>query len=316
MNINEILECYKINELEATKFELYYLLFVQLIAYCNWLDFFRDSQFVILLTEFDRDYRTSPMVLAARQNNIPSITLVHGILNPPFAYVPVLADQIWCWGRFQKKQLIAFGVPEEKIQVVGNPIAKYYDLKNSVRNSDQNICIGIGLNPMSKEENLLFLNSFRYNDLSYRFNWIIKLHPSMKKTEWMEGMVADNFLFFETEDLQLEDFFNRIDLLIVSNSGLGYEAIVNNIPVWVYRVEEGQDGHDGVMIELGRCPDIRDGESLKREMDVLLNNKNEYLRSLIESERIFVQDQFYEAIGEEASQIIFERINEILKYVE
>ena len=75
-----------------------------------------------IVTEFDRQSMWSCLVLSARQLEIPTFTLVHGVLGErAIGYVPVLADKVLCWGEMQRQQFLAEGEDPAKLLVAGCP---------------------------------------------------------------------------------------------------------------------------------------------------------------------------------------------------
>ena len=60
--------------------------------------------------------------MASKKLNIPSFSLMHGNVHNDFGYVPILADQLLVWGRFQKDLFIKkAGANKDQIKVVGAP---------------------------------------------------------------------------------------------------------------------------------------------------------------------------------------------------
>ncbi|MDZ7846851.1 MAG: hypothetical protein U5L96_08805 [Owenweeksia sp.] len=151
------------------------------------------------------------------------------------------------------------------------------------------------------------------NDDSAPFKWIVKLHPSMVKSGWMVDMENKNISIHESSVLSITDFFDAIDILVVGNSGIGYEAVVNEIPVWVYSPEKESLRHDKVMIQNGNCPDITDPSILRRHLQYLAHDAG-YLVSLLQKEKSFVLGEFYACTGKEASNTIIRCIEEEMMY--
>ena len=90
---------------------LFLIFFSQVLKLQTWLNIFDETKPKLVLLDCDRYQYSCPMVLAANIMGVNSITLVHGVISSPYGYNPVLADEIWCWGDFQKKILIDLGVP-------------------------------------------------------------------------------------------------------------------------------------------------------------------------------------------------------------
>jgi len=291
-----------------SKSELLLILYKQLVSISNWNVFFSKGKFKIVVVDFDRDFLTSSIILAAKKNHIKTVTLVHGVLNPPFAYTPIIADEIWCWGAYQKEQLISYKVASKRIKIVGNPIVKK-DKSKSPRKPIKTI--GFGLNPMPNEENVKFLNNVLSVIEDNKINLIIKLHPAMDKEFWVNRFYTKSITIYNSKEITNKAFFKEIDLLIIGNSGLGFEAVASNIPIWVYRVSPDKTGNDGVMIEDGGAPDISKNNIITKELEALLTVPN-YLINLHKIQKEFIEEKLYHAIGDDASKNIINEIKYIL----
>lgn len=309
----EIQNIYRCEGLEPNRLQLVFTLMIQLNSFNNWHSIFKVYRPAIIVVDFDRDNRNAPMILAAKKNTINTVTLVHGVINPPYGYWPLTANEIWCWGTFQKSQLMAHGISEKQIKVVGSPIVQKISKSLEEKQKSEIKTIGIGLNPMGDEYNHQLLSYLFENDDHIHFNWVVKLHPSMVKSKWMIDLEKENVSIHESDMLSIKDFFDAIDILVVGNSGIGYEAVVNEIPIWVYSPEKEGLGHDKVMIENGNCPDITDLENLRHHLYGLAYD-SEYLASLLEKEKSFVLGEFYSCIEKEASNKIIKAIEKELAY--
>jgi hypothetical protein len=310
-NKNKIINAYKKVPDFDYKWSLLFNLFIQLIALENWILFFSNNKFKLVVVDFDRDNKNSPLVLAAKKNDIYTITLQHGVINPPYGYFPVLAEEIWVYGSYSRSILIEYGVNPEKIKVVGNPIAVNYSLdKTNIKRKKKSI--GVALNPTGGEYNIRFLEEvFKCLDLNQYFNWIIKLHPSMKKDKYLSQFERESIVMYGFDEISNKEFFQEIDLLIVGNSGLGYEALSNYIPILVYWGPEKGMGHDKVMVEKGDCPEITNKFNYQSIMNKILT-KDDYLDELLLSELEFLNREFYYAIGAEAEKNIIDNVKSIL----
>ena len=78
------------------------------------------------------------LVLAARELDIPTLIVQHGMFGVKSAFIPMVADHIAVWGEESRKKLIEWGVPDSKITVTGNPkYDKLCDYINSNQKSDK-----------------------------------------------------------------------------------------------------------------------------------------------------------------------------------
>lgn len=73
----------------------------------------------LLVLPVDQLLSGSAACAAARQLGIPSLVLLHGAVSPYNA--PLTADRMGVWGRVSQDQLVALGVPRERLIVLGSP---------------------------------------------------------------------------------------------------------------------------------------------------------------------------------------------------
>jgi hypothetical protein len=60
-------------------------------------------------------------LVMARRHGVPSLVLQHGAPCCRFGFAPLTADRILVWGPSSARQLIDWGVPEERIEIAGSP---------------------------------------------------------------------------------------------------------------------------------------------------------------------------------------------------
>ncbi len=86
------------------------------------LEFLEAHRPSVILTEYDRNSLWSCLVLAARKLGIPSLTLVHGVIErDAFGFSPVLADHMLCWGELDRAKLVDAGEASSRVTVAGCP---------------------------------------------------------------------------------------------------------------------------------------------------------------------------------------------------
>jgi len=297
---------------------LFLILFLQTLKLQTWLILFDKVKPKLALFDLDRYINTSPIVLAANNKGIKSITLVHGVISSPYGYNPVLANEIWCWGEVQKKLLQKMGVEESRIRITGNPIAKreilissqVIDLKEAYSISKNQQVIGVAINPIenSKKYNSLIIQLVidaiqEFNNDSYVV--LIKFHPSQKISDIDERILNNPTIrvFNNSKNSNME-FFSLCNILLTHNSGIGYEAIVNDLLVGIINNIPIDQGNGKEMVELGNCPEFKNSKDLYHFLKDFENIKV----VLLNNQKRFVLNEYYHKIDEEAT-------NEILKNI-
>ena len=92
-----------------------------------------------------RDNGWADRIDAVHKNGGKSILYQQGVwgvdwVRPPFNE-PIISDKVCVWGPGDRKRLISYGVPEEKIVVTGSPIIKH--LKPRVAHSGKNVVFAL-----------------------------------------------------------------------------------------------------------------------------------------------------------------------------
>lgn len=259
----------------------------------------------LIIVDFDRS-KFAPLVLSGKCTDKFTVTLQHGVINPPYGYVPVLADKIFVWGELWKKLLVNLGTDPSKIDIVGSILVDRMNLQKKIDTKNLRT-IGIGPNPIGQLQNselwLPIINLI--NEIGY--NVIVKLHPSMEPISDPRSIFGENCTISLSSEIKNSEFFDKIDLLLISTSGLGYEAIEYGVPVMVVREGETSLGNDYIMVHYGKFPSL-DIENLKQ----VLENYKYKLDLLLLEERTFIDEQVYAARGPSALELIQTKLNKLI----
>lgn len=111
-----------LRSLPAARVYREYLFLAQAVRYLAALDAVAGA--ALVLTDFDRHNYCWPLVWAAKQHGIPTMTLVHGTPNEA-NYVPVLADWVGVWGQAQDSWFRRHS-PDTARVVIGRPEAEEF----------------------------------------------------------------------------------------------------------------------------------------------------------------------------------------------
>ena len=274
--------------------------------------------FKLVIVDFDRTFPIAPLILAAKARNIKTITLVHGSLSS-YGYTPILADEIWCWGRFQKEQLLDLNVCNSAIKIVGNPaifkINKSYDFKNDNATKyfkNQNLfTLGIVLTRKNSEY-LKFILEVRDKLNDSPINFLIKKHPfiDIKEELSIEKEIALNLKIFNNDLNDNYCFYHNCDLLITSGSSMTFEAIINDTPVCLIKLLPHEHTESKNLFQMRRdlnIPLFEDSYSTSTYIKNLLRHR-ELKGETLELQQIAVKNSIYSFIGDESIQNIKSQI--------
>ena len=266
----------------------------------------------LVITEFDRNGVAAPLILTARIFGIKTVTLVHGVIGN-YGYTPVLADYIYCFGEIQKTQLLAQGVAPEKIRVTGTSIIDLAGERAVIKTRDPSVFrLGLGISPLRKEtrEKMIRVVAQAAEKVK-KTELVIKLHPSLKKEDFTHFLKTfKNTGIKSSAEIDNNTFFKNIDLLIINSSGLGIEAMYQEVPVILMKLQENECGHFDLTANESGLP-VFSKESELIGMLLKYTADNNALQSIGEKGNAFARS-YYFATGKEASQNIIKELTTLL----
>lgn len=285
-------------------------LLVIAIAHLQWRmyttakNLFTVRSYRILLVDYDRFSSNIPLVLAARTCNIPSVSLVHGATNPIDHYVPVLANQLWVWGKEQEELFKQQHRDKLDIRVVGNPKVKPF----TVRKENKLQVAGLAMTRYSAIDRRKLVNLFLQGTTEIPRK-VIKMHPQDKEIDYVEFRHKDIELMGPENDA--DQFLGLIDILCVRRSQMGSDALSYDIPIIVCDGLDSNDLQNGEALkERAKCPLIEDYIELKREIDRLSFDSSYLLTRLSEQKTYF--DELFSFTGTRSTKCMVDTLLELI----
>ncbi len=279
----------------------------QRVAGC--LEFLDRTRPSVVLTEYDRNHLWSCLVLAARRLRIPSVTLVHGVMQrDAIGFSPVLADLIVCWGELDRRKLIDAGEPVEKIIVGGCPrLSRHLSVTSAQGKAKLALdplkpTVMFATSPGRSRPELaeLFCTSI---ERAGAVSGLVRLHPAEEFTTYAQiAQRHPKVRFLENEEASLDESLAAADLVVVCESGLGSDALIKRRPVIVLNSAATLTGHDWDLVELAGCPHARSSDELADHVGHMLTDPGFGERRAIAAER-YVAD-FCAAYGQDSARVI------------
>ena len=259
-----------------------------------------------VLIEYDRNARGSCLVLAARCRGIPSLTLVHGVINGPFGYNPVLANTVLCWGEIQRRQFINYGTESDRIEIVG------FDRMDEELQADQiEVRSGLGVaqdatvallatNPIELAARECFSRSFcEAVSQSPGILGLVRLHPSESLDAYKEVALSfPHVRFTANDELKPDEAIAAADVVVAHSSGFGGEALAKGRLAVVLDTLDSPIGHGEDLIRFGDVPRARSGEELSGIL-IRIRSDAGFREALRQSGEVYTKSMFA-AFGEEA----------------
>jgi hypothetical protein len=230
---------------------------------------------------------------------IPSVAIQHGTTG--FFCWPFASDLACVWGEIFAEEMRNFGVPQERMAVVGLPSTDkiFQHTKSSQywqeRNRPKPVCLFLSQTHGAVLEPAAFA-AYRQLviELTQRMpsiEWKVKLHPMENDTFYREmGTEVFNRLSFLPKQTSLEDAVDEADFVTTATSTAGLEAMMMDRPLIVAPATPR-------IRELGWWPAAGGGiyadsaEDFQRKLTKLVSDRNHWVRQL-ELQHAFLAKSF------------------------
>ena len=263
-----------------------------------------------VLVEYDRNARGAPLVLVAKRLGVPTLTLVHGVINGPLGYTPILADRVLCWGEHQRDQLIAMGTDPNRVEPVGfdrlepGAAAGGEAVRARLGLDEEGLIVMLATNPIDHTSRHRLVYTFCEAVIAApRCRGVVRLHPSESLTSY-DGVRREfpGVRFTANEELSPEEAFAVADVVVAHSSGFAGEALVRGCLAVVLDVIDHPLGHGADLIRLAGAPRARDVNELRDVLD-RVSESSELRAELKRGAARYIRN-FYTALGDEACRNI------------
>jgi hypothetical protein len=253
------------------------LLSSQRIAGC--LEALRREAPELIVTEYDRNYLWSCLVLAAKQLGIPSVTLQHGVIEQdPIGFSPLLADSIIVWGEFDRDKLVTAGENPERILIGGCPrLTREFSsdpsrsrAKLGLEPAPTTVMYATSPVPEFIPDVEMFCDAV---DAVDDVAGLVRLHPSdsLAKYESMRQR-HPQVVFSENSAASLDECLAAASLVVVRSSGVGSDALIKKRPAVVLNPNDTLVGHDLDLVETAGCLHARSAADLVEVIRCFVNS--------------------------------------------
>lgn len=296
------------NKIKSINYSLVYILLHSLYIE-SILSRFRDGKPKHVLFTYDRDQYSSILALTCKAIGVKTSTIIHGSsFHLPTGYLPFIADDILVWGRQHISFFYYFGIPIERMKVVGFPqfnngvgngmseTSSYLD--NNIKNK---IVVMLASQPNSNE--LKIIDLF-IHDLLKRVDIItvVKLHPShssLKKKDLSKQF--PNTIFLDSE-ISSKEALSMVDVLVGLQSTLLLEGLSLGKPSIIYQpLKELENGVGYLLHKNGGAPYVKDGQLLS---SIIPQRKSELNRALNLEKQLSYFNEIVEYRSNESSKMI------------
>ena len=210
----------------------------QIAAFQTYRTLFRMQTVPFIVCEYDQYNEVAAFLLAAREANIPTYTQTHGLLNSRFAYTPLVAENIFVWGKYHKQLLQSWGVNEANIHVTG--AVQYQEVEDL--NAERNTLlesyglghrvISLATNPMQPAVQAALISFVEglVTLLPKEWSLVLRPHPSEQMGPYEARLESKGVKVFDNSLMPIQDLLGLSDCVMVWNSAFAVDALVNKIP--------------------------------------------------------------------------------------
>jgi hypothetical protein len=231
----------------------------------------------VVLTMYDRNTLSACLVLVARSMGIPTLTLVHGVMNRGSGYTPLLADKALCWGELQRDQFLRLGVPPERLIVTGCPWLTR-TLSVDARSARKKVGLDLdrplallATNPIHLDLKLKMAKTF-CEAVSQVPGVLgaVRVHPSEKIREYDEfASTHPGVVFLENHAWSVDEAVAAADLVVGHDSGFCSDALLKGRPVVILDCLGIPLGNGRELIEEAGMPCARSAAQLAERLHQL-----------------------------------------------
>lgn len=213
----------------------------------------------LMLFSYDRDPLCGLVAATAKAMGIRSAVIVHGsTFHLPTGFVPVLCDDLLCWGDLQREMFSYYGSTAESIVLTGFP--KFRDVSSMNRVSllqkfnfsEADKVFLLATSPLKgeKDSELKVIESFlaAFSDVNPVLRPVIKLHPTRYDYLLPKIKAAHPEAFILPNDITTDNSLLLADVVVNLTSTFGIEALAANRPVLVFNpTQNAEEGIGGLL---------------------------------------------------------------------
>lgn len=257
-----------------------------------------------VLVDLDRSSFGTPIILAARNLGISNATLVHGSVFPPYHYVPVLADKIFCWGGIHVDLFKKY--TKKSVQyIVSGSLASAQNGELGDDKSDKLV----SLVSQNFSDDLQYsiikqLASISKNLSNKGIKLAVKGHPA-DDYKRLSKVCEDSRIYLFPKSTNLNQCINSTRVFIIVSSAFAFDALGYGIPIIFMPGKEEQSDLANLFHQEGNALVASNEQQLE---DFLLDeNLNKASYNLQDLKEFYTR--YILRFGSEAAEVIVAEMN-------
>lgn len=276
---------------KASCISIFFILFCQLASVKSVIKFLNyQTEATLICGDYDRGKDTAVLFASAKALNLKSITLQHGVINPPYGYNPIISDEIWVWGEMAKNQLVELGVDSRSIKITGTPIIEKKPISQIIKdkvihriNLDVGRNIILALSTPDKLNDIKLVTFFKEIQIKYgqpKDNFLVKIHPA-RNPEKYRWITEDFKIKILPSSLIFEEFINIVDILLIHSSGIATESILFDIRVGVIDILSISPGNGIELHKYCGVPLLKEPSDFVKLMNNRISDKKRFISNVL-----------------------------------
>ncbi|WP_165253983.1 UDP-N-acetyl glucosamine 2-epimerase [Adlercreutzia sp. ZJ304] len=211
--------------------------------------------YVSIFDQYPEEYI---FVCECRRRGIKTVVLQHGaqsysknsnddLLSYSFALDHLNSDYLFAWNQLAKCHALSFGVPEEKILVVGDPFIEKREFPLLKVREPKRFCVVLE----AGKDNIRDLNAALLDFADslverYSLEGTVRFHPTNYDEILVEKVRNSGYLKIG-ESETISRLSGDIDFAIAARSSVYAELLLNGVPVFRYVPDADYDPYEGLV---------------------------------------------------------------------
>lgn len=271
--------------------------------------FLKNQQPKHVFVGYDLTQEGRLMSTIAKQLNIPSYTIQHGLVYKDDIHSKHIVDRYFVYGQNSAEILTSSGFPVNKIVVTGAPyMEKHYDEINRSSKLYTNkilICLsGVG-HSTSLQHHIEIIKAIALCANEQRnISFLIKLHRKDNIQFYEEILKLNNVQLINTSEENSDDIFHflkNVDALITGSSSTATEAMIYRIPVITVDLLNEYEEIDFIKADV--TFHAKDTKSINSNLRSILENETQ-IREKIKSAENFAHNYFSVGLKKPTEEIL------------
>lgn len=243
----------------------------------NWIEALQPQN---ILTEYDREFKTTTWISAANHMKVPTFTMVHGSTYPIVNYVPTTAKTVLAWGEKQVNHFVESGLSDQSVKPAGNTRAEdqIKDDKTEIRKRldlplTEPMAVLIS-NNISIDQRLKLASCFASGPKD-GLTRVVKLHPREHPDDYagLSREELDALTFITSDRCSAEEAIAMGDVFVGHNSVMLLECVMMGKPIMVLDIISMNPGIGIELAKEGGFPLIQNLNQWNQEIAEMTDNE-------------------------------------------